>query len=105
MNCENCKLPVYCIYFFYILFKLDFFFSKSDRIKELTLQLNEVQRNREQLEKLIYNLTEELRTLRMKVDNQTMELSGTVSDLKLRARRLEEENKIQVHFRTGIFVP
>lgn len=74
------------------------------RIQELSLQLTEMQRNREQVEKLIYNLTEELRTLRTKVDGHAVELTSTVNDLKLRARRLEEENKLQVDFSLCIVI-
>ncbi|CAG5124920.1 unnamed protein product, partial [Candidula unifasciata] len=70
---------------------------QSSKIQELSLQLTEMQRDREQVEKLIYNLTEELRTLRTKVDSQAVELTSTVNDLKVRARRLEEENKLQLN--------
>ncbi|XP_012944188.1 mediator of RNA polymerase II transcription subunit 12 [Aplysia californica] len=65
-------------------------------MQAISLKLNEMQRNRELLEKQTFNLTEELRGVRSKVESQAMELTTTINDLKLRSRRLEEENKIQL---------
>ncbi|XP_059170731.1 putative leucine-rich repeat-containing protein DDB_G0290503 isoform X2 [Physella acuta] len=70
--------------------------SQASKIQELTLQLSDMQRSRDQLEKLTFSLTEELRNVRLKFETQAMELSSTVNDLKLRSRRLEEENKVQL---------
>ncbi|CAL1541583.1 unnamed protein product [Lymnaea stagnalis] len=70
--------------------------SQASKIQELTLQLSEIQRSKDQLEKMTFNLTEELRAVRLKVESQAVELSGTINDLRLRSRRLEEENKIQL---------
>ena len=55
-----------------------------------------MQRSRDALEKQTFTLTEELRAVKTKVESQSIELSSTINDLKLRSRRLEEENKMQV---------
>ncbi|KAH9498937.1 hypothetical protein Btru_005400 [Bulinus truncatus] len=70
--------------------------SQSSKMQELTLQLTEIQRHRDQLEKVTFNLTEDLRTLKLRVDNQNIEFSSTVNEIKMRAKRLEEENKMQL---------
>ncbi|XP_055878047.1 putative leucine-rich repeat-containing protein DDB_G0290503 isoform X5 [Biomphalaria glabrata] len=70
--------------------------SETTKIQELNLQLTEIQRQRDQLEKVTFNLTEELRALKLKVDSQSVEFTSTINELKLRSRRLEDENKIQM---------
>lgn len=56
----------------------------------------ESQRAKDQLEKMLYSLTDELRAVRNKVESQQAEFNTVITDLRLRSRRLEEENKIQV---------
>ena len=45
---------------------------------------------------MLYSLTDELRAVRNKVESQQAEFNTVITDLRLRSRRLEEENKIQV---------
>lgn len=66
------------------------------RLLDLQSRLNETLHSKEQVEKNIFTLTEELRSLRNKVENQQAQFSTVVADLRLRSRRLEEENKLQV---------
>ncbi|KAK3782928.1 hypothetical protein RRG08_016307 [Elysia crispata] len=70
--------------------------SQSSKLQDFNLQLNEMQRSRDALEKQTFTLTEELRAVKTKVESQSIELSSTINDLKLRSRRLEEENKMQL---------
>lgn len=66
------------------------------RLLELQTKVIESDRAREQLERLLYNMTDELRLVRNKLDGQQGEFQTMLTDLKLRSRRLEEENKLQV---------
>lgn len=70
------------------------------RLLDLQSRLNETLHSKEQVEKNIFTLTEELRSLRNKVENQQAQFSTVVADLRLRSRRLEEENKLQVKKKT-----
>ncbi|GFO32100.1 neurofilament heavy polypeptide-like isoform x5, partial [Plakobranchus ocellatus] len=70
--------------------------SQTSKLQDLSLQLSEMQHSRDSLEKQTFNLTEELRAVKTKVESQSIELTSTINDLKLRSRRLEEENKMQL---------
>ncbi|KAK7112233.1 hypothetical protein V1264_011715 [Littorina saxatilis] len=66
------------------------------KLLELQTKVIESDRAREQLERLLYNMTDELRLVRNKLDGQQGEFQTMLTDLKLRSRRLEEENKLQL---------
>ncbi|KAL8561223.1 hypothetical protein ACOMHN_024479 [Nucella lapillus] len=68
----------------------------GNKLMELQTKLMDSQRSKDQLEKTVYSLTDELRAVRNKLDGQQGEFSTVVTDLKLRSRRLEEENKLQL---------
>ncbi|KAK7490868.1 hypothetical protein BaRGS_00017924, partial [Batillaria attramentaria] len=70
--------------------------SQGNKLMDLQSRVVESQRTKEQLEKTIYNLTDELRAVRNKVEGQQAEFNTIISDLRLRSRRLEEENKLQL---------
>ena len=68
------------------------------RLQELRVDLNETKQSRSQLEQVTYALSEELRALRNKVEGQQAEFVNMVTDVRNRARKLEEENRIHVRF-------
>ena len=69
------------------------------RLQELRADLAETKQSKNQLEQVTYALSEELRTLRNKVEGQQAEFVNMVTDVRTRARKLEEENRIHVSFR------
>lgn len=66
----------------------------------MRVDLNEAKQARNQLEQITYALSEELRTLRNKVEGQQAEFMNMVTDVRNRARKLEEENRIHVRYET-----
>ncbi|XP_046569599.1 coiled-coil domain-containing protein 154-like [Haliotis rubra] len=69
--------------------------SQMTRISELQGTLQETQRAKDQVEKQVFSLMDELRGLRSKVDTQNQEFQSIASDLRMRSKRLEEENRVQ----------
>ncbi|KAH3863811.1 hypothetical protein DPMN_026811, partial [Dreissena polymorpha] len=67
--------------------------AQSIKLQELKSELSENKSARSQLEQITYALSEELRTLRNKVDNQQAEFSNMITEVRNRARKLEEENR------------
>ena len=66
------------------------------RLQELKAELNESRQSRTQLETVTFTLTEELRSLRGRIETQQAEFGTALSDVRNRARKLEEENRIHV---------
>jgi predicted nucleic acid-binding Zn-ribbon protein len=73
------------------------------RLLDLQARVVESQRAKDQLEKMVYSLTDELRTIRHKTESQQSEFNTVITDLRLRSRRLEEENKLQVLAKRFLF--
>ena len=74
------------------------------RLQELRADLNETKQSRNQLEQVTYALSEELRTLRNKVEGQQAEFVSMVTDVRNRARKLEDENRIHVRLLNSLFL-
>ncbi|XP_076458834.1 uncharacterized protein LOC143292443 isoform X2 [Babylonia areolata] len=70
--------------------------SQGNKLLDLQTKVMDTQRSRDQLEKTVFTLTDEMRTVRNKLDSQQADFNTIISDLKLRSRRLEEENKLQL---------
>lgn len=70
--------------------------QQGTKLLDLQSRVVESQRTKEQLEKAVYTLTDELRAVRNKVESQQSEFNTIIADLRLRSRRLEEENKLQL---------
>ena len=68
------------------------------RLQELRADLTETKQARSQLEQVTYALSEELRSLRNKVEGQQAEFVNMVTDVRNRARKLEDENRIHVRY-------
>lgn len=71
------------------------------RLQELRSELNETKSSRSQLEQVTFTLTEELRSLKNRVENQQAEFNHMISDVRNRARKLEEENRTHVSVYSG----
>ena len=56
-------------------------------------ELDETVRAKDQLERVTFQLVDEVRQLKVKVDTQNMDFSSATSDLKNKSMRLEEENR------------
>ena len=63
------------------------------RIDELRSELDEVTRVKDNLERVTFQLADEMRQLRTKFETQTLDLVSTVNDLKHRSKRLEDDNR------------
>merc|ERR1712179_771018 len=61
------------------------------KLSELRGELDENVRAKEQQERLIHQLADELRGVKSKVDNQSSDFGGVMNDLKNKNRKLEEE--------------
>ena len=51
---------------------------------------------KEQLERVTLQLADELRTMKVKMDQQNADFSSISNDLKTRSKRLEEDSRTQV---------
>ena len=51
---------------------------------------------KEQLERVTLQLADELRTMKVKIDQQNADFSSISNDLKTRSKRLEEDSRTQV---------
>ncbi|KAL3875912.1 hypothetical protein ACJMK2_033817 [Sinanodonta woodiana] len=70
--------------------------AHAQRIQDLRTELVETIQSKNQLEKVTYTLTDEIRNLRSKLDTQQAEFSTMINDLRNRAKRLEDENRTQI---------
>lgn len=66
---------------------------QAQRLEELRIQIDDIQRSKENLERSAFSLIEEIKNLKSKVDFESMSFSSTSADLRNKTRRLEEENR------------
>ena len=66
------------------------------RLQELKAELHETKSSRGQLEQITYQLTEELRGLKNRVEQQQAEFANMITDVRGRARKLEDDSRAQV---------
>lgn len=69
---------------------------QANRLEELRIQIDDLQRSKENLERSAFSLLEEIKTLKSKVDIETINLNSVSGDLRNKTRRLEDENRQQV---------
>lgn len=74
------------------------------RLQELRSELNETKSSRNQLEQVTYALSEELRTVKNRVESQQTEFGNMINEVRNRARKLEEENRIHVCIQASIIL-
>ncbi|XP_013381950.1 neurofilament heavy polypeptide isoform X5 [Lingula anatina] len=67
--------------------------AQTARLQEMKEELEEVSRAKDQLERLTFNLVDEMRQLKGRMDNQNMDFASVANDLKNKNKRLEEENR------------
>ena len=63
------------------------------RLQDLQSKLEEAVRSRDQLERVTFQVVDEMRQLKARTDTQSIEFSQVVGDLRNKSRRLEEENR------------
>ncbi|KAK2166877.1 hypothetical protein LSH36_34g07043, partial [Paralvinella palmiformis] len=66
---------------------------QTTKIDELRSELNEVTRVKDNLERVTFQLADEMRQIKTKLDTQTVDLVSTVNELKHRSKRLEDDNR------------
>ena len=71
---------------------------QASRLDELRLQIDDMQRSKENLERSAFSLIDEIKALKSKVDVESMNLNTVGADLRNKTRRLEDENRQNVSF-------
>ncbi|KAF6031395.1 CCDC154 [Bugula neritina] len=66
---------------------------QNQKMTDLKRELNEVSRAKESLERLSYQLVDEVRQTKNKVESQQVELQQAAQEFKNKSKRLEEENR------------
>ncbi|KAK3091323.1 hypothetical protein FSP39_018929 [Pinctada imbricata] len=69
---------------------------QSGRIIEMRNELDSLLSSKEQLERITLQLSDELRNVKLKQDQQSSDFSSVMNDLKTRSKRLEEESRTQL---------
>lgn len=59
--------------------------------------MEELQGAKNQLERICFSMADDIRTLKMKVDQQSAEIGTVSSDLRNRSKKLEDDNRNQVN--------
>lgn len=64
--------------------------------------MEELQGAKNQLERICFSMADDIRTLKMKVDQQSSDIGTVSSDLRNRSKKLEDDNRNQVfRFESG----
>lgn len=69
---------------------------QANRLDELRMQIDDLQRSKENLERSALSLIDEIKTLKSKIDVEQLSLNSISSDLRNKTRRLEDESRQQV---------
>lgn len=72
------------------------FFVLCSRMADLKRELDEVARAKDGLERLSYQLVDEIRQTKSKVETQQVEFQQNAQDFKNKSKKLEEENRQMV---------
>jgi hypothetical protein len=73
-------------------------------LEELKLQIDELGRSKENLERSAFTLLEEIKGLKGKVDMEAMNLTSISGDLRNKTRKLEDENRAHVNILVYIYI-
>ncbi|XP_033753404.1 putative leucine-rich repeat-containing protein DDB_G0290503 isoform X3 [Pecten maximus] len=68
---------------------------QSSKISEMRVDLDEVLQAKSQLERVAFQLADDIRGLKMKVDSQASDFTAVSGDLKNKSKKLEDENRAQ----------
>lgn len=69
---------------------------KAQRLEDLRIQIDDLQRSKENLERSAFTLLDEIKTLKNKVDIEAIAITSISGDLSNKTKRLEDENRQQV---------
>ena len=68
----------------------------SFRVEELRNELESTTRAKDQMERSLFNMADEMRQLKAKVDAQGRDFGQVANDLKTKAKRLEDDSRLTV---------
>lgn len=63
-------------------------------------ELNETVRAKDQMEKTLYSMADDLRQLKTRVDSQAADFTTVALDLRNKSRKLEDETRTNVSHKT-----
>ncbi|XP_021358873.1 paramyosin-like isoform X2 [Mizuhopecten yessoensis] len=69
---------------------------QGSKLSEMRVDLEEVLQAKSQLERVAFQLADDLRTLKIKVDSQAADFNAVSGDLKNKSKKLEDENRAQL---------
>jgi hypothetical protein len=69
---------------------------QAQRLEDLRLQIDDLQRSKENLERNAFGLLEEIKNIKSRVDMEALNLNTVSGDLRNKTRRLEDENRQHV---------
>lgn len=70
----------------------------NSRLRDLQIELETSQQSRTQLERATLQMADEIRRLKSQVDNHGTELASISSEFRSRARKIEDDTRLQVCF-------
>lgn len=73
------------------------------RMADMKRELDEVTRAKDALERLSYNIIDDLRQTKSKMENQQADFQQNNQDFKNRSKKLEEENRQMVRLTSYTF--
>eukprot|EP00105_Crassostrea_gigas_P029454 XP_011451410.1 PREDICTED: early endosome antigen 1 isoform X17 [Crassostrea gigas] len=68
---------------------------QSQKLVEMRAEMEELQGAKNQLERICFSMADDIRTLKMKVDQQSAEIGTVSSDMRNRSKKLEDDNRNQ----------
>lgn len=68
---------------------------QSQKLVEMRAEMEELQGAKNQLERICFSMADDVRTLKMKVDQQSAEIGTVSSDMRNRSKKLEDDNRNQ----------
>lgn len=69
---------------------------QSQKLVEMRAEMEELQGAKNQLERICFSMADDIRTLKMKVDQQSAEIGTVSSDMRNRSKKLEDDNRNQL---------
>uniref|UniRef100_A0A8W8MNL5 Uncharacterized protein n=1 Tax=Magallana gigas TaxID=29159 RepID=A0A8W8MNL5_MAGGI len=69
---------------------------QSQKLVEMRAEMEELQGAKNQLERICFSMADDVRTLKMKVDQQSAEIGTVSSDMRNRSKKLEDDNRNQL---------
>lgn len=73
-------------------------YIKAQRLEDLRIQIDDLSRSKENLERSAFTLLDEIKNLKNKVDIEAIAITSISGDLSNKTKRLEDENRQQMEF-------